>query len=228
MRQAKLFRAILALTVSTLGLGAAPARAAESQPAWNVLSLATPTVFVAGDAEGAYAYDLRAANLGAAVSDGSDIVLTDTLPAGISATDINLFLRSTREGGGRFDYAEEACVTETAGEVSTIKCTISEALLGGKEPARVFPGEELRLEIEVLASASLGQGTPLANHFEVEGGGAPPQAITTQNETATLDGDGAPLPASGGLAYFKSPITGSDGELASEAASHPFQLTTSF
>jgi hypothetical protein len=228
MRQAKALGSTLALALALLGLAAPPAQAVPSTPAWNVLSIPTPTAFLAGDTAGEYSYDLRAANIGSTVSDGSDIVLTDTLPAGVSVIEIDLLRRSTREGGAKFDYAAEACETETTGEVQTVRCTVSEALLGGKEPARVSPGEEVRLQIEVLAAASLGQGASLTNHFEVEGGGAAPKSITTQNLTATLDGEGDPEPAPGGFTYFQSPVTTSEGQLASEAASHPFQLTTSF
>lgn len=227
MIDAKALRGALALAVSLLALVPAAALGAESEPAWNAGSLPTPTQFLAGATTGEYFYDVRAGNIGAKATDGSDVTITDTLPQGLVAEDVHMKLRSFR--GGLFDYGPEACNTTTAGETQTVTCTVSDSLPEVREqPAKVFPGEEIRIEIEILAPASLGEGVTLTNHVEIEGGGAPAASITTENETATLDGEGNPEPAPTGIAYLHNPLTGPDGQPVGGAGSHPFQMTTSF
>ena len=205
-------------------LWAAPAQAADA-PALSLTSLATPTAFVAEDAGGEYAYDLRIANLGAKQTDGSEIVLTDTLPAGIAVASVAMKVR--KEGGGGIDAGPEACAVDEAGPRAIVTCTISEALALSVQPAVIYPTEERRIVIEVSPGA-IGEGTKLTNRVTVEGGGAPPAAIEVDNEAATLDEAGDPEPAPGGLAFFHAAALGPDGQPVGAAAAHPYQFALGF
>jgi hypothetical protein len=230
--------ALLAAAVALLALPAAPAGAVEAAPALSLTSLATPTAFIPNDSSGEYTYDLRVANLGGAATDGSDIVLTDTLPAGLGVTAVEMKLRSFNPGG-IFDYGcagHEECFEESlpchieedspGPGVQTVTCTISDALPQSREPALLEPGEERRLLIH-LTPGAIGEGEILTNHLEVQGGGSPPASIDVDNVAATEEG-GEWQPAPPGLSFFHAGLTGPDGQPVTRAAAHPYQLTLGF
>jgi hypothetical protein len=223
-------RLLAALAAATLAaaLAASGAGAVAPAPALYLTSLATPTAFIPEDSAGNYTYDLRIANLGAAPTDGSDIVLADSLPAGLTVSGVNMALRSIKPGtsGGVFDYGPEACQTEASGGVETVTCTLSETLPEAEEPATLQPGEERRVVIH-LTPGALVEGETLTNHVEAQGGGAPPVAIDVDNEAATLI-EGEPQPAPAGLSFFNARLTGLDGQPVGQAASHPYQLSFGF
>jgi hypothetical protein len=215
LRAASLLAALLVVAAPT----ASPALGAEAAPALSVSSLPTPTNFVPGDTEGEYTYDLRVANLGAAATDGSDITITDTLPAGLTVTEVKMEARG--KPAERVDISS-ACDAQKAAEVETVTCTLSESLPKAEEPATIFPGEERRVVIHVLTPGSAVEGETLTNHVEVEGGGAPPTAVTTQNRASSQ-------PAGAGITYFHPSLTGLGGQPVTQAGSHPYQMvSTSF
>jgi len=229
MTNAKSLRSAFTLALLAAAFAATPALAAEAQPSWSVSSLATPTAFVPGDTVGHYSFDVRIANFGGAPSDGSDIVITDTLPAGLEVKGVSMSLRTTNTEQ-KHDYGslgDGFCETGKAGEVETVTCTISETMPEAAEPARVQPSEERRLEIRVETPGSVPEGLTLTNHVEVQGGGAPPASTSADNVTATFDAEGHPLPAAGGITFFHPSLTELDGQASTQAGSHPYQVIPS-
>ena len=211
--------AALLATAILAGASLAPsAQAATPKPAWDIHSLATPTVFKPGETSGLDRYEVVLTNIGAEVSDGSPIQIADTLPAGLGVKQVELLL--IQQGHGLpIDFGPAACETQTVGEVSTVSCEISEALPGAVEQAKVFPSAEVLLvvKLEVPPSAS----GSLTNSVTVKGGGAGEAAATSHNEA----GEGE---APAGLQHFGAALTGSDGKPATGADSHPYEQTTSF
>jgi hypothetical protein len=208
----------------------AQAKATSPAPAWDITSQAVPTNFVPGDESGTYAYVVNATNIGAAATDGTPITLTDTLPSGLTVKSIELRLHSIKTSEGVFDYGSEpgACETESSGGGEIVRCTVSEALPESKEPAVVGPSETLRMVIHVFTSPTVPQGETLTNLVQVQGGNAPTATTTNHNETALEGGGGQPLPAPAGFSYYRSLLLGLNGESVGQAASHPYEYTTSF
>jgi uncharacterized repeat protein (TIGR01451 family) len=190
----------------------APARAgaASSLPAFSIQSLAVPIHFAPG---GKGAYQVFVTNSGAKTTDQSQITITDTLPAGLEVEKVALF-------GARTAIAiSKGCEVEVAGEVSTVTCKVTEALLPQYEPAKLFPTNGLYLEIHVAVPGDAA-GT-LVNQVQVEGGGATAMSAEAENEASAED-------AAAGFAEFKAELTGPDGLPVNAADSHPYQYATSF
>jgi hypothetical protein len=205
----------LALAGILAGALAAPAPAASPAPAWSIRSLAVPTNFTPGDESGIYRYEVMVVNSGGAATDGSPITLTDTLPAGLVAKEVGVKLPAAGS-----TLVESVCSTEKPGESEIVRCTIPEELPGTSNPTSIGPSEALRLLIRVSTPAEAA-GTTLANHAQVQGGGALSVSTVSHNE-ATSE------PASAGLMDFRAALLGVDGLSTRQAASHPYQYTTSF
>ena len=105
------------------------------------------------------------------------------------------------------------------GEVTTVSCEVTNALLPGDEPARLEPGNVLFLESSTTVPPSAA-GT-LVNQVKVEGGGAATVTAEAENEASTED-------AKAGFEEFEAQLTGPDGLPVTGADSHPYQYTTSF
>jgi hypothetical protein len=209
-------RRLLPLLLAASMAGAfAGSAAASPTPAWSIRSLATPTNFIPDDEASQYFYEVTAANNGAAFTDGSTITITDTLPSGLGVKDVELFLRA-----GTTDLAAPGvCETGVAGEVSTVTCTLTEALAEEKEPAKIWPSEVVRVRVYVSTPPTkLGL---LENHVEIEGGGAPLASVDSANSASAE-------PASAGFSEFRAELSGEEGETVSQAGSHPYEYTTTF
>jgi hypothetical protein len=216
MKARKITGALLAAVILNCILAAPPALAAPSPvaaPAWSIQSAAMPTDFKPGDEGGKDSYLLFITNSGGEVTDRSQVIVTDTLPIGLNVEKVELF--SPREENEPFD--ESVCHTAVAGAVSTVTCNVTEVLQ--HEPAKLYPGNQLRLTIDV-AVAPTASGT-LVNKVQVSGGGAK-EAVTEFRNQATAE------EARAGLEEFKTEQTGRDGLPATGADSHPYQYTTSF
>jgi len=195
----------------------ATAAAATPAPAWGLTSLAAPTNFKPGEA-GSY-YQVEATNIGAAPTDGSPVVLSDTLPAGLTVKKVELLLRIAPGKFDEFGEAPGVCAkTEAAGAV-TVTCTVDESIAGTFEPARLWPSERLIMRVRVFTPGSASGA--LVNHATVQGGGAAAGSAESQGEACAC-------PAPPGLSAFNSDLIGVDGAPVSQAASHPFSYTTSF
>jgi hypothetical protein len=185
-------------------------------PAWSIQALASPTNFKPGDESGVAHYEAFLTNSGGAPTDHSPVTITDTLPKGLAVK--SLELRTTRQEFENF--GPSACETQTAGEVTTVTCTIEEgALPGAKEPALLYPIEALLLKINVKVPPTA--AGPLANQVHVEGGSA-------EDTTASFHNEASEAEAPAGFEEFHATLTGADGKPATAAASHPYQYTTSF
>jgi hypothetical protein len=223
MRRAARALATLAATlVAGSTLATAAASAAEPEPAWAIHSVAVPTNFVPGDNANDYFYEVTVANSAAAATDGSPIVLTDTLPAGLTVRKVDLLVRSVKEGsevGGVFNYGETACATATTGGVATVTCQVTEALPQAVEPTVLHPSEEIRMVVHVsIPPAATGQ---LENLVEVAGGGASAATASSQNQASAE-------PAHAGFSEFHAVLLGEDGKPVTQAGAHPYEYMTSF
>ncbi|MFI4971279.1 MAG: hypothetical protein ACHP7H_01255, partial [Hyphomicrobiales bacterium] len=94
--------------------------------------------------------------------------------------------------------------------IATLKCTYAGIL---------NPYERFAVSIRVKAEEPLGTVTSLPNEVTVEGGGAP-RVSSTQH--VTVNGEPTPFGVQG---YELAPFN-EDGTPATQAGSHPFQLTT--
>jgi hypothetical protein len=205
----------LVFAAIAVGAFAAPVSAASPAPAWSIRSLAVPTNFTPGDESGIYRYEVMAVNIGGATTDGSSITLTDTLPAGLTAKEVGVKLPAAGTTA-----VESVCSTEKPGASEIVHCTIPEELSGTSNPTLIGPNEALRLLIRV-STPTEAEGTTLTNHAQVQGGGALSVSTISENPASAE-------PASPGLMDFRAALLGADGLPAGQAASHPYQYTTSF
>jgi uncharacterized repeat protein (TIGR01451 family) len=107
---------MLAVVLAVGGGGAAAATASPTQtPHWTLMTVAVPTYFHAGDQHDFY--EVVAMNDGGAPTSG-EIVLTDTLPRGVTVTAIT----GAYDVGAGFPSAETSCGESAAEEVVTVTC----------------------------------------------------------------------------------------------------------
>ena len=211
-------RALPALAAAILGaslIAPSGALAAAPAPAWSIQTLAVPTNFKPGEESGLDTYEAFLANSGGEVTDHSQITITDALPAGLAVKSVAL----QPPRGGVLDLGPAACETEASGEQSTVTCEVTDALLPAKEPAKLYPGNQLRLTIKVKVPPSV-EG-PLSNRVAIEGGGG-------GEVSAEIDNEASQAAAPAGFEEFHAALTGPDGRAATGADSHPYQYTTSF
>ena len=217
-------RAFFVLALTSLGLGAAAhAHAAAPAPAWSIESLAMPTNFIPGDTTRDYRYTVIAMNVGGSVTDGSPIVLSDTLPLGLTVEKVELWMRTPTK---REDFGPAFCQTEEPpGLPALVTCTVPSEHSGtSPEPSRVHPSEALRMVIHLDVPPGTPQET-LRNEVEVRGGGA--AAVTNSAENATTS-ETEPRPAEAGLSYFRAALLEADGSPADRAGSRPYQYVTTY
>jgi hypothetical protein len=128
---------------------------------------------------------------------GHPIVISDKLPAGLTATDIT----------GQAKHGTPSC------SLATLQCTFTGML---------YPNERLSVTIKVKVAEPAGTVTTLPNHVIVEGGGAPHGASSTQQVRVS----GAPTPFGVQEQGYELAPYNRDGTPATQAGSHPFQLTS--
>ena len=197
--------AVLVTLAMLLGLALAvgPADAAEPAPAWMIDSQAQPTNFTPGDSSGEARYVVQATNIGAKETDGSQITIADTLPAGVTAQSIQLYWSSFSDEFT--DIGAFLC------NPATVSCTIPGGFFA------TAPGGYLRMVVRVAVDA--GASGPVVNTATVSGGGAAPATASGQNAISAT-------PAPFGIAQLHNHITGADGKPETQAGAHPYQLTT--
>jgi len=211
----KTLKGILLAAVALLLLSA-QALAATPSPGLTVKGLATPTSFTTDDnaqCEIDYQqglehsscdqYRITVTNSGSKTTNGTPIVLTDTLPAGLSV--IETLARQQRFGQSQVTLTSN-CKTQ-AGPV--VSC---------KFPVHLGPDESLVLQIGVTVNGGAQSGE--ANTAVVTGGGSPEANITQED---SLD---SPPPF--GFATFHPLFAGTDGAPDSAAGAHPYELDSRF
>ena len=202
-------RRLLAALLGVIALvlaGAAPAYAAEApSPWWRISAEATPSNLPPeheGEKghEGEGAIVVVASDLGdgpAIGSSGEPIVISDRLPAGLKATAI------TAQG----EHTAESCSLEP------LQCTFTGTL---------YPYERLSIAIRVKVEEPAGTVTTLPDEMSVQGGGAPHGSSSTQQ----LNVSGAPTPFGVQTSGYELAPYNPDGTPATQAGSHPFELTS--
>lgn len=192
------YAAVVALLTLTVDSGSASA----TTPGLTVESFATPTNFSVGQAS---TYQITVTNTShVETTSGSEIMLTDGLPAGLAVQGIQLFASGLENGEEDLGFD---CNTSVVG-ATTISCHF---------PFPLKPDETLTLVIDVVVET--GASGVLTNHASVVGGGAP--------EVATEESDViSPLPASFGVANFGFHISGLDGASDTQAGDHPYEVVT--
>jgi uncharacterized repeat protein (TIGR01451 family) len=211
-RKAAAPRSLLWLVPGLLGVGlVAPSASLAVAPAphWSIVSQSEPTYFSAGDAADAYTLVIR--NDGAAATTpGSVVTVTDTLPAGVTATKIS----ASGEGANGVGSPRFQLSCPEGPLMGTIACTYEEDALHGPLPPGVTIVVTITVEIPGAIQALA------ANSATVSGGGAP---SASTSETTPIES--GPIPF--GLSYFELDVAEANGEAATEAGSHPYELTAS-
>ncbi|HET7590847.1 MAG TPA: hypothetical protein VFK14_11785 [Solirubrobacterales bacterium] len=213
----RLFVAGLMLFVGILGLTASGAAAAPA-PAWTIQAIPYPSAFEAGSAYGpdkkGPGYLIQAYNIGAAPTSG-EFTIVDTLPAGLLP--VPAFPPTAYYGqSGEFFTSETSC--SVLGR--RITCTG-----GGDKP--VIPGSLVSVVVPVevqdnAAEKAASSGGFLSESVSVEGGGAVPASTVQPTPVSTTASPFGFLPQPAGLYGL---TTNADGSVASQAGSHPDQMT---
>jgi hypothetical protein len=214
---------VMSLLVLLAGVSVAQGAVAPAA-GWTIESVAAPSNFSAGtDAEclssleelqdisspaTCDAYDVIARNAGKEAMNGSPLVMTDRLPAGVVVQKILLEssehpnLPLVREG-----YAQ--CTISTV-----VSCEIANETL-----AAMPPDGTLRMSVYVTVGESTPSGPLPANEVEIMGGGAPAVAAGAVNEVSSAS------PAFG-VSAFDFDIDAANGTRDTQAGDHPYELTT--
>jgi hypothetical protein len=224
-------RLTVAVAVSLVAfvLGVGSATAATPAPGWTIDSLAMPTNFSASNkaqcvkaVEGSKpiqdtcdAYQVTVTNAGSQASDGSTVMIADTLPAGLTVQRIEFFW----SGVGRFELGLEAASNLIPFfEGSGIKVCSTVPLQCSLPSFPVAPDDTLRMVVYVTVDDPNASG-PLTDSATVSGGGAPEASTSEQNAISST-------PPAFGLSNFNFYIDGLDGARDTQAGDHPYELVT--
>jgi hypothetical protein len=199
------------LVAGALALGAGVAQAETSAPGWYDNTSVYPSHLAPG---GKGYIVLEVYNVGAAASSGP-VAVTDTLPAGMTATEAGYngadFATEGEIPGDESHYGKQwEC---SLGNVVT--CTSDSAGLPSVPPGEM---EFLVIAVNVPGNAS---GTGV-NKVAITGGGA----LTPANTTSPVDF--GTTPAKFGFQRVDSWFSNANGTLDTQAGSHPYSLTVSF
>jgi hypothetical protein len=176
------------------------ALATSGVPAWQLTATSLPTNFVPGSEATDYGpmYLLTATNAGAAPTT-EPVTLTDIVPAGIVPI-----------GAG---FRDNSTPVFHAGP-----CEISGQEVTCTDSSPIAPGRYVEFLISVRVEPFPSEES-LLNEASIEGGGALP--ISTHTTTTV----GSSLPPFDFLPGFSAPFSGEDGAAATQAGSHPYQLS---
>jgi hypothetical protein len=193
--------------VVLFGIGASSAGAVTPSAAWAVRSVAQPTNFAPGDSSGADVYRVIVTNVGSLPSDGSPVVITDTLPQEVTAVQVG-----ERHAVSGLEYmshsSSENEVPEWTCTITPVQCTWSAAV-----PA----GDVLEMDVTVASKPKVSGS--LTNAATVSGGGAVEASTSAQNPASA-----APVPFA--ISDFSFGASGVDGAPDTQAGGHPYSVTT--
>ncbi len=213
--------ASIVLVVLFVLVGTGQAFAAE--PWWHVVTMSSPASPKSSEAS----INLVVANLGDTSTPGSIhenlieaisgksshfVTVVDTLPAGVTPTEVHA------EGGGGTlnEYGDQAIEYFLELVHRPRLCSISSQTVTCSIAKPVRPYEQIIINIMTKVTPGAGDGQ---NEVNVSGGGAP--AVFSRRALALED----PVPAYGVQTYELMPEE-EGGLPATQAGSHPFQLTT--
>ena len=203
----KRYAAVLLVACVLSGLGglgaAAPASAVTAAPGWEIFTRVAPTNLPPG---GEGLVTLIVYNVGAAA--GEHPVVTDTLPAGVLPTKAEA-IAGTVEGGTLGAGGGESSAGECVVEGQVVTCTVGRVSVGGVLKVKIYVGVE----------SGVAQGSEVVNRATVVGGGA----LGPANESKTITLSSAP--AGFGFAGLDAWFTNADGTSATQAGSHPYEVT---
>jgi hypothetical protein len=222
-RSHRAWPAALAAMVAVCAMGVSGGRAwAVERPGWEATSRSEPTNLVPGRKG---TIQVLVFNVGASAS-GGPITVTDTLPAGVTATTAGELLYDGNPeepaiGHSRWDCTGSAVVTCTSDPVGL------EAFAGGGslpwydgEPGSVFgQGWALTPIIGIAVDVAPGVSGVGVNRVAVAGGGAAGAANSSQSVAFSL------TPAGFGVSGWDGWLSGADGSLDARAGSHPYAVT---
>jgi hypothetical protein len=200
------FLSLCALGVAALAftvLTAAPAAAAGS-PQWQVELIGQPTNFDSSSSEDGYF--IKITNVGDAPSTNAPIVVSDTLPIGVTATSLEFITEFANE--------PQLCTTVP------LRCeyTVGKSIPGKGPLPRVQPGDSMLLLVRVAVSAEA--MSPLTNSVSVSGGGVLDTSASTTNYLSSAS---PPF----GFQGFELSARNRDASPFTQAGAHPYQLNLS-
>jgi hypothetical protein len=199
---------VLAIAAAVALVLAVPAAGlAVATPHWVAISQQAPREFHPGDTRDFY--EVIAVNDGTATTSGP-ITITDTLPPGIVVNAKAAFA----EIPGIQEIENTGVGCEQAGNagVVTVTCTTEAGVPVGRALV-------VNINVEVPPVGTL--GTTIANAATIAGGGAALGASTGTTAQITDPSVRVPFGAS-----FVSDITDANGEVDTQAGSHPFSFST--
>jgi hypothetical protein len=183
---------------------ASSAQAETTGPRWVITSTSDPTNIPPGTE--AATVTLTAINVGGEATDGSTIAIADSLPAGLTVSEVEGYdsYRSRVQG------KHHANNLMTCTQSQTVECTYS--------GEHVDPGDVLAVKITVSVAGppALHDGESLPNHATISGGGAAPAATDT------------PLSVSSAIAGYGIAPGSVVSALSSNQAGAHANLTTAF
>jgi hypothetical protein len=217
-----------------MGVMATSAQAETQGPVWKLMAVSNPTHFKPGTEPGVDMIVVEAINVGGAATDGSPVTISDSLPAGLTATEV-------RESSGQESlygitgvdtYRKPLSFYVKSGGSSSnlpnsnMQCSSTSApVLSCTESDRVDPGDTLILTIPIDVSGSLPSPTcPV-----------PAEATSCVTDVATVSGGGAASASTSNSVTVSSALpaygVAQGGLLAasstSQAGAHP-NVTTAF
>jgi hypothetical protein len=192
---------------------------------------ATATRKIRGAVSGTIAVEVF--NVGAAASHGT-ITVTDTLPAGVTASDAGNLTMPRSGVEPLIDHSLWDCTGDGSGTAphllgaTVVTCknnpnSLSEIAGGGGLPTFTFaqgPNVQPMLGISVNVQAGIQEGSQ-TNHVTIAGGGAPTAAST--QDPVTISSSPPPF----GFVGFDGWFSNADGTLDTQAGSHPYEATFS-
>jgi len=221
---------VVGVVLVCLVFGVSVAVAGVPGAVWGVDSLAYPSDFSA-DAnagcvhalsvtEAAYevvcdTYTVTATDVGAKAMSGHEVVIADTLPAGVTASNVSILWSGLNEQVG---HLETLYFSENGGDctLSPLRCKLPSSVFAART---VHPDDTLKMFINVMVNEPEPPAGTLTNVVSVEGGGAGKVEASVQN---TLGSAPAPF----GLSGFSAPLLGPEGVAETQAGSHPYELAT--
>jgi hypothetical protein len=196
----------LLAALTNVGVASAQVTCGACKPWWQINSSTLPSKLTPGG-EGKIA--VVAEDLGDAGASSGGVVLTDKLPAGLTAQSAELGLGVIESAGS--SLGRDFCEVKPREVTCTLLQEEAEYYLGST------PYTHLTLFIKVTVAGSAGSGE--VNEATVSGGGVKSALV---NRPIGVSG----APTTFGVEQYEMKAENADGSPDTQAGSHPFQLTT--